>query len=142
MSSPHLKIDSPESLRFAILQLQQNQLLEGALLKKQFKLTFESIKPLNLIKGALSDVAQSTGISSFFHHHKSADTDGDEPASLTAQPPRNSIKTIIGSLVLLGISGTVAKNSVLLKSLGRGLAHLLKNRQANKLKALPEHSSQ
>ncbi|MEQ8812822.1 MAG: hypothetical protein RIE59_27365 [Imperialibacter sp.] len=142
MSSPDLKIDSPESLRYAILQLQQNQLVEGELLKKQFKLTFESIKPLNLIKGALSDVAHSTGISSFFPHHKPEDTDGDEAASLTAQPPRSSLKTIVGSLILLGISGTVVKNSLLLKSLGRGLAHLLKSRQANKLKALPEHSSQ
>ncbi|WOK04187.1 hypothetical protein RT717_13995 [Imperialibacter roseus] len=141
MSSPNLKIDSPERLRSAILQLQQDQLLEGGVLKKQFTLTFESLKPLNLIKGALGDIAQSMGISSFLAHNKSADAGDDEPASLTAQPPPSSVKTIVGSLVLLGISGAVAKNSLLLKSLGRGLAHLLRSRQAKKLKALPEHIS-
>jgi hypothetical protein len=137
MSSPALKIDSPEALKAGILQLQEKQRTEGSELKTQFKLIYDNITPLNMIKGALKGVAQSTGISSLFPHHSS-----DHPAGSPAEEaPHHRIKTIIGSLLLLGISGTVAKNSLLLKSLGRGLAHLLKGRQTNKPKALPEHLS-
>ncbi|WP_339813252.1 hypothetical protein [uncultured Imperialibacter sp.] len=135
MTNPAPTIDSPETLRAAIIQLQDNQLSQRNELKTEFKLIYDSITPFNMIKGALKGVAQSTGISSLFSNHSS-----DHPsASPVDESPHHPIRRLIGSLVLLGVSGRLAKNSLLLKSLGRGLAHLLRSRQAKKLKALPEH---
>jgi hypothetical protein len=136
MNSTELKIDTPESLRAAILQLQQKQISDGNLVKKQFKLTFESITPLNLIKGAVKGAAQSTGISSLFSNEVPSDSNG----LASNKAPQFSLKSTIGTILLLGITGAVAKKSMVLASLGHGLAQLIMNRQTNKSKELTDQN--
>jgi hypothetical protein len=47
------KITSVEELKKAILLLEIKQANEGALLKEQLLVTYESLKPINLIKKSL-----------------------------------------------------------------------------------------
>jgi hypothetical protein len=53
------KITSVEELKKAILLLEIKQANEGALLKEQLMETYESLKPINLIKKSLSDLTSS-----------------------------------------------------------------------------------
>ena len=54
------KITSQSALKLAILQLEQRQEEEGKILKEQFKLTYNSLKPANILMGALKDLSSST----------------------------------------------------------------------------------
>ena len=56
------KITSTEELRESILLLETKQAYEGALLKEQFKITYESLKPVNLIKNTLNELTQAPDI--------------------------------------------------------------------------------
>ena len=53
------KITSATGLKNAILSLETDQAIQGQLLKEQFHFAYESIKPVNLIKSTLKDVASS-----------------------------------------------------------------------------------
>ena len=53
------KINSETSLREAIIQLERKRAFEGALLKEEFRITLEGLKPVNLIKSTLKEVVGS-----------------------------------------------------------------------------------
>ncbi|MEI6061771.1 MAG: hypothetical protein WCR72_13785 [Bacteroidota bacterium] len=52
-------INTVKDLRVAILLLESRQAEDGRLLKEQFLVAYESMKPINLIKSALADAAGS-----------------------------------------------------------------------------------
>src|SRR4030042_3487647 len=52
-------ITSTADLKNAIQLLEVEQGIKGQLLKEQFLLTFESLKPVNLLKSTLNDAASS-----------------------------------------------------------------------------------
>jgi len=56
------KITSQSALKLAILQLEQRQEEEGRILKEQFKLTYNSLKPANILLGAIKDLSSSDPI--------------------------------------------------------------------------------
>ena len=52
-------INSAAQMKLAIQQLELKHAIQGHLLKKEVFLTFESMKPTNIIKNTLSDIASS-----------------------------------------------------------------------------------
>ena len=55
-------ITSKNSLKNAIQLLEVEQAIQGQLLKEQFYLTCESLKPVNLIKSTLKDIVLSPNL--------------------------------------------------------------------------------
>ncbi|MBA4250588.1 MAG: hypothetical protein C0442_02530 [Chlorobiaceae bacterium] len=53
---------SSEDLNDAILMLQKKQSEELLLLRQQFHITFQSLKPINLIKSTLQEITQAPEI--------------------------------------------------------------------------------
>lgn len=49
------KITSSDTLRRAIADIEQRQITEAMLFKEQFSMTFESLKPFNIISKAIED---------------------------------------------------------------------------------------
>ncbi len=55
-------INSSEQLREAILQLEQQYTVEESIVKEQFLLAYESVKPINLIKNTITQVSASQDV--------------------------------------------------------------------------------
>lgn len=51
-----------DSLKESIRLLEIRQAEEGRILKEQFKITYESLKPVNLIKSSIQELASSTEV--------------------------------------------------------------------------------
>ena len=56
------KINSATGLRVAILELESKQSNEAELLKEQFHLAYESVKPVSLIRNILKQAVGVAGI--------------------------------------------------------------------------------
>lgn len=54
--------NATESLKETIRLLEIRQAEEGRLFKEQFRLTYESLKPANIIKSTIHDLAQSVDV--------------------------------------------------------------------------------
>ena len=50
------KITSVKELQAAIISLEKRQSEEGLLLKEQFSITYESLKPFNVLRKAIIDI--------------------------------------------------------------------------------------
>jgi len=55
-------IKSTDELKAAILQLENRQIIQEQLLKEQFNIVYNSLKPLNLIKNTIRDLISSKEI--------------------------------------------------------------------------------
>jgi len=122
-------INSVNDLKAAILLLQSRQEEEAQMLKAQFHLTTESVKPINLIKSAFKQV---TGLE---------ETKGDLVSSsvglatgffskmLFERFSNNPLKKLVGTALLLGINNIVAKNPGAIKSAGNFLFSAIRRKR-------------
>jgi hypothetical protein len=58
------KIQNLEELSYAIQELQARQDFEWTMLKEQFRVTAEGLKPINIIKGAFSEILSAPKLKS------------------------------------------------------------------------------
>lgn len=114
-------ITSAIGLKDAILLLETDKRVKEMLLKEQFRLTYETIKPFNLIKHTLKDISSSpylidnilgttVGIATGFLSNK-----------LFVGASVNIIRKIVGSALQFGVTNVVAKHPDSVKSLGQTL---------------------
>jgi hypothetical protein len=109
-------ITTTEELRKAILLLEIKQANEGKLLKEQFSVTYESLKPVNLIKNTFSELITAPDLKGNLLNAVISLTAGYLTKKTIVGQSHNPIKTIIGSLLQMGVSNLVAKNADGIKS--------------------------
>lgn len=120
-------INSAVSLRNAIEALEHRQTCEGRLLKEQLHLTYENLKPLNVIKNTLKEASSSSemrqhminasmGWVANYLSHKLFESDKATP-----------MKKFVGTAVMFGITEVVTKHPDVLKALGNKLINLFTN---------------
>ncbi len=129
-------ISSYSSLKNAILLLEVEQGVKAQLFKNQLRITYESLKPVNLIRKSLHDISSSpdlvdnilgvaTGIASGFLTRK-----------IFIGASGNIIRKILGTVLQFGVTNVVAKNPDTLKSVGQAILNLFLRRKDTK----PEES--
>ena len=114
-------INSDTSLKEAILFLENKRIIEGELLKEQFHCTFESIKPINLIKSTFKEVSESEEIKDDFVNTTIGLTAGYLSKKIFESVTNNPVKKIIGTALMFSVKNLVAKNPEIVKSLAHGL---------------------
>ena len=122
------KINSAISLRDAILQLESKQTEERKLLKKQFHLVYESIKPVNLIKSAFKKVAESRDLKDNILNTSVGLTVGYISKILFQGTSNSPVKKLLGSVLMFGITNLVSKNPEPVKSLGKKILEIIKSK--------------
>lgn len=129
-------ISSYSSLKDAIQLLEVEQGVKSQLFKDQLRITFESLKPINLIRKSLHDISSSpdlidnilgvaTGIASGFLTRK-----------IFIGASGNVIRKILGTVLQFGVTNVVAKNPDTIKSVGQAILNLFLRRKDPK----PEQS--
>ncbi|MDZ4823680.1 MAG: hypothetical protein SH856_09485 [Flavobacteriales bacterium] len=121
-------INSDTDLRAAILRLEARQQKEGKMLKEQFDLAYESIKPINLIKNTFKEVVASGDLKDQILNSSVGLTAGLISKKIFERGTGNPIKKLIGTAIMFGVKRVVAQHPEVIKSLGTGLMNIIRNK--------------
>ncbi len=110
------KITTIFELNEAIRILEIKQKLEAELLKEEFKLTVEKLKPVNLIKTALHDLTTSPSFKVNVLDTTISMVAGFLTKKVMVGNTHNPIKQILGTVLQMGITSIVSKNTTEIKS--------------------------
>ncbi len=95
-----------ESIR--ILEIRQAE--EGQILKDHFRITYESLKPINLIKNSIKDLASSFEIKHSLLETIVSIVSGYFAQRLIVSSKNNLFKKLLGVLMQFGVNNIVLKN--------------------------------
>jgi hypothetical protein len=113
------KINSILELKYAIQILQVEQAEKAVLLKEQFFITYESLKPINLIKNGLKDIFLSPNLLDNFLGTTVGLATGFLSKKIVVGASSNIIRKLLGSLLEYGVTNLVAQHPEGIKSLGQ-----------------------
>jgi hypothetical protein len=104
------KQNAVDSLRESIRLLEVRQAEEGKILKEQLRITYESLKPVNLIKSTIKDIAGSVEARSGLVETIIAILSGYFTQKMVVRPGSNVLMRILGTVLQFGVASFVAKN--------------------------------
>jgi hypothetical protein len=110
------KITSQEELRESIILLEIKQASQKKLLKEQFMITYESVKPVNLIKNKFNDIVSSPNLKENLLNAALSLAAGYLSKKVIIGSTQNPLKQLFGTLLQVGVTGIVSKNSDGIKS--------------------------
>jgi hypothetical protein len=118
------KIKTIAELNDAIRILELKQKFEEKLLKDQLKLTVENLKPVNLIKTTIHDLTTSPSFKNNLLDTTISMLAGFLSKKIVVGNTHNPIKQILGTVLQMGITSIVSKNTNEIKS---ATSNLIKN---------------
>jgi len=104
------KQNAVDSLRESIRLLEIRQAEEGKIFKEQLLITYESLKPVNLIKSTIKDVTSSVEIRSGLLDTIVSILSGYFTQKMIVRSGSSVFMRIIGTVLQFGVAGFVAKN--------------------------------
>ena len=111
-------INSTAELKNAIELLEVEHALKGRLLKEQFYITYESLKPINVLKRTLKELTSSAYLIDNIPGTIMGLASGYLSKKLFTGGSANIFRKLLGSLLQFGVTNVVAKNSESIKSTG------------------------
>ncbi len=128
-------ITSAIGLKNAIQLLEVEQAVNRQLLKEQFHYTYESLKPVNLIKSALNDISASPCLFDNILGAATGLATGYITKKITVGTSGNMFIKLIGSVLQLGVTNIVAQHPEAIKSFGWFLfQHIFSKKEMNSKK--------
>ncbi len=99
-----------DSLKQAIKELEIKQKEERVLLKEQLVVTYESLKPSNILKNIIKDFASSENLKNEFVNTAVAVTTGFITKKVIIGKSNNQALKLVGLAIQFGITSLVSKN--------------------------------
>ena len=96
-----------ESIR--LLEIRQDE--EGKILKEQFKITYQSLKPVNLIKSSMKELASSFEIKNSLFETIFSILSGYFAQKFIVSSKSNVLMKILGVVMQFGVTNFVSKNT-------------------------------
>jgi hypothetical protein len=121
------KINSDTSLREAIIVLEAKRSAEELALREHLRLTYESMKPINLIKSTYEEVVASQGLKDDLINTSVGLAVGYVSKALFEGVSHSPLRKLIGTALLFGITNTVRKNPEAVKSLAKGFFNIIRS---------------
>jgi hypothetical protein len=112
---------APTDLKAIIAELEKKKAQQEKVLINQFNLTYESLKPVNMIKSTLHEIGNSTDLKSNLMDAALGLGFGMLSKRILIGSSGNFFKKIGGALLEFGIAGIVAKNSDKIKVIGKSI---------------------
>lgn len=124
------KVTTYSGLQDAIQLLKVEQTVKIQLLKEQLNITYESLKPLNLLKGALKDISSSPGLGQNLLGSAVGLASGYFSKKIFIGTSGNLLRKLIGSVLQYGVTNVVAKHPDSIKTFGQFIMeHLVRNKE-------------
>lgn len=111
------KIYSETDLDRAIELLEGKQALEEMKLKEQFHLTYESLKPLNILKNIFKQASDSDDLKDSIINNSIGLTAGYISKIVFQKSSNSPLKKLFGDIILIGINKIVANHPETIKLL-------------------------
>jgi hypothetical protein len=129
------RITSKDTLRKAIITLEQKQIEDGKRLKEQFSIAYESLKPVNVLRNAIYELTTtSSELKENLLQSAIGLMTGYLSRKIVVRSSKNHLLRLAGIVVQYGVTNLVSNNSevirkVLLRFIQKllGLYHLEKN---------------
>jgi len=129
------KISSVAELKYAIQQLEAEQSVKERVLKEQVYITYESFRPVNVIRRIFKDIFSSKGLGEDLTDTTFGMATGYLIKKLFIGSSGNIFKKLLGSVLQYGLSNFVSKNSEVIKSVGHMIISNLFPRKHNSKEA-------
>lgn len=110
------KITSVTQLRESIRLLEMKKANEGRLLKEQIKTTYECLKPANLIKSTLHDLALAPNLKGDLMNATLGLAAGYLSKKVIVGSTHNPLKQLLGTFLQMGVTNIFLKNADGIKS--------------------------
>ena len=125
-------IITQDDLRAAIVELELRQDAEAILLKEQAMLTYESIKPLNLVKNLFRESTESDELKGSLLNSTVGISAGFLSKVLFQGFSGGPIKKLVGTALMFGIKNLVARNPETVKKWSATVFNLFKKLKVKK----------
>jgi hypothetical protein len=103
-------ISTSAELRDAIQLLEVEQAIKGQVLKQQFRLTYESLKPANLIMNALKDITTSPNLIENIIGNVLGLASGYVSKKVFVGTSGNLFRKLLGSVMQFGVTNLVSNH--------------------------------
>jgi hypothetical protein len=113
--------------RIAFLKDRQSQQI--ILLKEQAHITFESLKPINFLQDTIIDFTSQSDLKENVFNGIAGVTTGFLSKKLIVGTTNSPVKKLVGTLLQIGITALVTKNSSKIKAIGEVFLKHLFNRE-------------
>jgi len=114
-------ITSAADLKDAIQFLEAEQSIKGQLLREQLFLTYESLKPANLLRNALKEISSTPYLIDNISGTAMGLLGGFLSKKIFVGASGNLIRKLFGSVLQIGVTNLVTQNSEIIKSVGQAL---------------------
>lgn len=118
-------ISSAASLRNAIQLLEAEQTTRGILLKEQFLLTYESLKPVNILKNTLKEVTSSPNLINNIIGTTVGLATGYLSKKIVVGTSGNILRNLLGTVLQFGVTNVVSQHPDEIKSAGQSIFQFL-----------------
>lgn len=115
------KISSVDEIRASIVLLELEQTYKRELVKIEFLETYEKLKPVNLIKNKIKSVLADPDLKSNLLTSAMSIAAGYLTKKAVVGQTHNPLKKLFGTLLQIGVTRLVAKNSENIKSTGKSV---------------------
>ncbi len=122
------KLTIHEGLRERIRELERKRFEEGKLMKEQFQLAYESVKPINLIKNTFKEVAASQDLRDNLLNTSVGLAAGYASKTLFEDASRSPFKKLLGTVLLFGVTNVVARHPKAIKSVGMMVWNIMRQK--------------
>jgi hypothetical protein len=129
------KIASVAELKNAIQLLEVEQADKGQLLKEEFFLTYESLKPVNLIRRTVDDIASSPYLIDNILGAGMGLVSGFLSKKIFIGASGNKLRHLIGHVLQFGVTNFVALHPGAIKTIGWSIIqHFVRKKRMNSIK--------
>jgi len=125
------KITAAETLKNSISVLEQKQREEGKLLRNQLSAALESIKPVNILRKMIGDIAEPSELKDNLIQTATGLISGYVSRKMLVRSSKNPLLRLVGVFVQYGVTNFVSKNSDSIKTLGMYYLNKLTNISRN-----------
>jgi hypothetical protein len=105
------KQNAISSLKESIRLLEIKQAEEGAILKEQFELTIESLKPINLLKTTIKEMTNSVDLKSNLSETVISIIAGYLTKKMMVNSKSGPFIKILGAVLQFGVTSVIAQNA-------------------------------
>jgi len=122
-------------LQDSIQLVKEEQIIKRQLLQEQLNISYESLKPLNLLRGAIRDMSSSPDLGNNILGSVVGLGSGYLSKQLFIGTSGNLIRKLIGSFIQIGVTNLVAKHPDAIKNFGQYLIeHFLSKKETKSRK--------
>jgi len=112
------KTIAAEVLRKSISVLELRQIEEGKLLREQFTVTTESLKPINILRKMFVDIAEPSELKDSLLQTITGLISGYLSRKMLVRSSKNPLIRLAGIFVQYGVTNFVSRNSDSIKAIG------------------------